>query len=219
MAAQQDWFAADVKVYTTKVLINPDDIEGLNLKPGMSAEVTITIADALEHVLTVPIQAIIGGSEMGANRKIIVMTEEGPKERDIVVGISNTKIAEIKEGLQEGDEVVLNPQAVLGDKIKVHQPGQEKAQSSDQGGNGGGPAKKDGPGGRGKTGPSGKSGPGSGGFGNMTSEEKQKARQQMQEKFRKASPEERKQMLQDLPEGSRERVKASLQGAGITIPD
>ncbi len=66
VAAQQDFFAADVKVYATKVAINPDDIAGLDLKPGMSAQVTITIADALEHVLTVPIQSIVGGSEMGA---------------------------------------------------------------------------------------------------------------------------------------------------------
>lgn len=34
--AQQDFFAADVKVYTTKVKINPADIEGMNLKPGMA---------------------------------------------------------------------------------------------------------------------------------------------------------------------------------------
>ena len=74
--------SADVKVYTTKVAIDPADIEGLDLKPGMSAEVTITVAEALEHVLTVPIQAIVGGSEMGDERTVSVMTPEGPQERD-----------------------------------------------------------------------------------------------------------------------------------------
>src|SRR5262249_18784450 len=51
-ASQQDFFAADVKVYATKVVID-EEVDGL--KPGMNAEVTITIADALEDVLTVPI--------------------------------------------------------------------------------------------------------------------------------------------------------------------
>ncbi len=65
-ASQQDFFAADVKVYGTKVTID-EEVEGL--KPGMTAEVTITVADALEHVLTLPITAIIGSAEMGETRK------------------------------------------------------------------------------------------------------------------------------------------------------
>ncbi len=131
VAAQQDFFAADVKVYTTKVAIEPKDIADLELKPGMSAQVTITIADALEHVLTVPIQSIVGGSEMGAERKIVVMTPQGPQERAVKVGMVNEKIAEIKEGLNEGDMVVENPKAVLGDKIKVHDPGVDKGPGGD----------------------------------------------------------------------------------------
>jgi hypothetical protein len=150
VAAQTDFFAADVKVYITKVSINPEDIEGLELKPGMSAEVTITIADALDHVLTVPIQSIVGGSEMGANRTVVVMTPEGPKERTVVVGMSNDKIAEIKEGLQEGDEVVENPKAVLGDKIKVRDPAAEKASGGSEFGGRGGKGKGGSPKGKGK---------------------------------------------------------------------
>jgi multidrug resistance efflux pump len=227
VAAQQDWMAADVKVYTTKVAINPDDIEGLDLKPGMSAEVTITIADALEHVLVVPLQAIIGGSEMGAHRTIVVMTPQGPKERPIVVGASNEKIAEVKEGLEEGDEIVLNPKAVLGDKIKVHQPGESKGPSvspGKEGGEGG----KGGPNGNGKAGgppkgkqgakPGGPGGPG-GGFGNMSPEDQQKAAQQFLDSMKKASPEERKQKLQQIPEEFREGAKQRLKAQGIEIPD
>jgi len=150
VAAQTDFFAADVKVYITKVSINPEDIEGLDLKPGMSAEVTITIEDALEHVLTVPIQSIVGGSEMEGKRAVVVMTPEGPQKRDVVVGLSNDKIAEIKEGLQEGDEVVENPKAVLGDKIKVRDPAAEKAAAGSEFGGKGGKGKGGSPKGKGK---------------------------------------------------------------------
>jgi hypothetical protein len=119
-SSQLDYWSADVKVYITKVAID-ETLEGL--KPGMSAEVTITIGDVLEHVLTVPIQAVIGSAEMGKTRKCFVMTPEGPVEREIVVGMNNDRMVEIREGLQEGEEVVLNPKALVGDTVKTRQPG------------------------------------------------------------------------------------------------
>ncbi len=124
ISSQQDWMSADVKVYATKVMID-EAIDGL--KPGMSAEVTVTVGAALENVLTVPVQAIVGGVELGKNRKCFVMTPQGPVERAIVVGQSNDRMAEIKEGLHEGDEVVLNPRALLGDKAKPREPAGKSA--------------------------------------------------------------------------------------------
>src|SRR4029077_4774144 len=82
--------------------------------------------DALEHVLTVPVEAIVGAAEMGAHRTCFVLTPDGPVERDIVVGVSNETVAEIKEGLQEGDDVVLNPKILVGDRAKTRQAGAEK---------------------------------------------------------------------------------------------
>ncbi len=230
VAAQQDWMAADVKVYTTKVAINPEEIDQLklDLKPGMSAEVTIIIADALENVLTVPVQAIVGGSEMGQERKIVVMTPKGPQEKTIKVGASNEKVAEIKDGLQEGDEVVLNPKAVLGDRIKVHDPSLGKSVSvpgegsPGKGGNGNG--KAGGRGERGKSAMKPEAGPPGGGApggrsGNMSPEDMQKAQQQMEDRFRKATPEQRKEMLQQVPEEWRGRAKENLKAKGIDVPD
>jgi multidrug resistance efflux pump len=120
--SQQDWFAADVKVYATKVAID-EEVEGL--KPGMNSEVTITVADALEHVLTVPITAIIGSAELGATRKVFVMTAQGPLEREVVVGMSNDKgDAEVRSGLTEGEEVVTNPKALVPDTVKTREAGE-----------------------------------------------------------------------------------------------
>lgn len=118
VAGQQDWMSADVKTYQTMVAID-ESLEGL--KPGMSAEVTIHVESTEQNVLTVPIQAVVGGVELGRQRKVFVNSAEGPKERDVTIGLSNEKIVEVKEGLQEGDEIVLNPKAILGDKVKTRQ--------------------------------------------------------------------------------------------------
>jgi RND family efflux transporter MFP subunit len=163
VAAAADFLSADVKLYTTKIAIDKA-IEGL--KPGMSAEVAITIGDALEHVLTVPIEAIIGAAEMGKTRKVFVLTPDGPKERNVVIGDSNHQAAEICKGLQEGEEVVLNPKALVGDKVKTRKRGEYQGEDTSGKPVGPtGPGTKSGPGGPGKPdagspgkGPGGKSG-------------------------------------------------------------
>jgi multidrug efflux pump subunit AcrA (membrane-fusion protein) len=119
VASQQDWMSADVKVYQTMIAID-ESLEGL--KPGMSAEVTIHVESAGEHVLTVPIQAIVGGAELGRTRRVFVITPEGAREREITIGLSNETEVEVKEGLADGDVVVLNPKVMLGDKAKTRQP-------------------------------------------------------------------------------------------------
>lgn len=192
VSSQQDFLSADVKVYATKVMID-EAVPGL--KPGMSAKVAITIGDALEHVLTIPVQAIVGSADLGKHRQCVVVTPTGTEERNIIVGMSNDKMAEIKEGLQEGDRVVLNPRAVLGDKIKTGAPGKDKNDS----GNAGEKGKKT----PGKRAPA-KNGP----------DDRQKA---LLEKFRSATPEQRKQMLQQIPEEFREKAKAMLQQQGLKV--
>jgi multidrug resistance efflux pump len=144
VAAQTDWMSADVKVYVTKVLID-GEVEGL--KPGMSAEVTIAVSDALENVLTIPVQAVIGGPELGSKRKCFVITPNGPEQRDILVGVTNERVVEVKDGLVEGDQVVTNPKALVGDSMKTRQnegKGGGDKQDGEKGG-GKGPRGKGGP--------------------------------------------------------------------------
>src|SRR5204862_3064800 len=78
VASQQDWMSADVKVYQTMISID-ESVDGL--KPGMSAECTVQI-EGVEDVLALPLQAIIGGAELGPKRKCYVKSPEGPKERE-----------------------------------------------------------------------------------------------------------------------------------------
>ena len=91
------------------------------LKPDMSAEVTIQVDPPKEPVLCVPLQAVVGGAEGGGKRKVFVMTPAGPQEREVTLGLFNEKMVEVKEGLAEGDEVVLNPKVLLGDKAKTRE--------------------------------------------------------------------------------------------------
>jgi multidrug resistance efflux pump len=114
VAGQQDWFAADVKLYKTVVSID-ERVEGL--KPGMSAEVTIYAEESTDEVLVVPVQAILGTISLGAKPQLYVVGANGqPELRDVVLGLSNQRLVEVKSGLQEGEKVVLNPAALLGAK-------------------------------------------------------------------------------------------------------
>lgn len=145
VAMQPDWRASpDVKMYQTMVSI---DEPVRNLKPGMNAEVKIFVDTSDKPVLTVPIQAVIGGPELGDKRKIFVKNAAGqPEERDIKVGINNEKEVEIRDGLQESDEVVLNPKVLIGDTAKTRQPGDFEKKNKEQNGEGKPGAGKGGPG-------------------------------------------------------------------------
>lgn len=235
LSSQQDWLSADVKVYTTKVSID-EAVD--NLKPGMSSEVTITIGDALEHVLTVPIQAVIGSAEMGKHRDLFVMTPNGPTQRSVVVGMSNETMAEIKEGIQEGEEVVLNPRSLVGDSVKTHQPGsqEKKGDGSGKPSGPGGPSERRGPGGPaapGQGGPSDKNGSApkvtggppigppmnNGANGSFKPEDRERMQKELVSRFKNLTPEQRKQQLEQIPEAGRGFVKQALQAQGIEIKE
>jgi HlyD family secretion protein len=154
VASQQDFLSADVKVYQTMVSID-EPMEGL--RPDMSAEVTITTDNLRNHVLTIPLQAVVATPDMGSTRKCFVKTPEGPVEREITLGLSNDKMVEVVSGLQEGDEVVNNPRLLLSDKDKAAagiygksggQPDGASPEMGKEGGPGGGEGKKGRPGGK-----------------------------------------------------------------------
>jgi hypothetical protein len=162
VASATDWMASDVKVYSTIVSID-EPLRGL--KPGMSAEVTIHVNSTLEDVLAIPVQAVIGGAESGRTRKVFVMTPDGPEEREIQIGLSNEKMAEVKSGLQAGDQIVVNPKAIVGNAAKTREdmpeqgakgPGKGKSGFKGKGAPGGTPPAE---GGQQPNGGSGKGGP------------------------------------------------------------
>lgn len=131
VASAADFLSSDVKVYQTLVAID-SNVE--NLKPGMSAEVTIIADETKEPVLTIPIQSVVGSLAMGAKRKAYVLDADGqPRLRDITVGASNDRMVEILDGVEEGDRVVLNPRPLLGENSDLRPgiPGKQRGVNGD----------------------------------------------------------------------------------------
>ena len=107
----------------------------MKLKPGLSAQVTVFSEAKVEHVLAVPLQAIISPLEKGKKPRCFVMTAAGAESREVDVGLNDEKLVEIKDGLQEGEDVVLNPRALLSEKEKKATKEDDKLGPDRKGGN------------------------------------------------------------------------------------
>lgn len=120
---QGGWLASDTKVYTTVVTID-EQVE--QLKPGMTAVVEIDI-ETLQDVLSVPIQAIV---QRGRTSWCYVNDRGNVARREVVLGKTNDKFVEIKQGLSEGDVVVLNPLSLL-EEEQASEKEKSKAKGAD----------------------------------------------------------------------------------------
>ncbi|TWU40476.1 efflux RND transporter periplasmic adaptor subunit [Novipirellula artificiosorum] len=99
------WWDGNVVKFDTIVQLKGQD----DLKPGMSAEVKVILAE-YENVLTIPVAAVL---QTGDENSCWVKTAEGIKKRVLVLGDSNKQFIIVESGLKEGDEVVLNPLAFV----------------------------------------------------------------------------------------------------------
>jgi len=100
--SQRGWMNPDLKVYKTLV-----EIDGTHdfLKSRMSCKVQILV-EQLEDVIIVPIQVV---SNRAGKKVCYVMTSKGHQERVVRTGLFNDTFVEIIEGLEVGEEVMLNP--------------------------------------------------------------------------------------------------------------
>jgi len=90
-----------VKLFSTTVGLD-EQIEGM--RPGMTANVEIHVDD-LEDVLYVPVQAV--HAHQGKVFCYVALPEGKYERREVAVGASNDSFAEITEGLEEGEEVLI----------------------------------------------------------------------------------------------------------------
>jgi multidrug efflux pump subunit AcrA (membrane-fusion protein) len=83
----------------------------------MFAEVTIA-ADKVENALAVPSGAVF----IRAGRQIVISldAEDRIVLNDVVTGVDNGELIEIKSGLSEGDRVVTEGQSYLSASSKVN---------------------------------------------------------------------------------------------------
>jgi RND family efflux transporter MFP subunit len=99
------WWTGNVVKYDTMVEL--DSHTGADLKPGMSVEVELMLARH-EDVLLIPVAAV---AEQEKQFFCWVKTPSGMSRRELELGDSNDQFIVVKDGLKEGDEVVLNPRA------------------------------------------------------------------------------------------------------------
>ncbi len=152
--ANQNWFQPEVKLFKTIVAIDPKEVgkaklsavEMEGLRPGMSCGVTILVEEQKSNVLLLPIPAVVGGPEMGDQRKCLVMDGGRHEERLITIGDSNETMVEVLEGLKDGEVVILNPERVVGDDeatgFGLGNPMQNKGQGKSRGRGKGSPPRK-----------------------------------------------------------------------------
>ena len=98
--SQNRWMNPDMKVYLTTITIN-----GTNdwLKPGMSAKVEI-LANCLSNVVYVPVQAV---SPSEGKQVCYVANGRKPECRTVEIGEFNDEFIEIKNGIKEGERILL----------------------------------------------------------------------------------------------------------------
>lgn len=104
--SQNRWINPDMKVYRTTVTI-----DGVHewLKPGMSAKVEILV-NRVEDAVYVPVQCVVP-----AERGHVCYVARGRRveRRPVQIGEFNDEFIQIREGLREGELVLLRPPVSL----------------------------------------------------------------------------------------------------------
>ena len=117
-AESSGWGSSSVRKYAVKVrILDPPPA----LKPGMNASVFVQ-TKYVPDALMVPIQTIYGVQD----RQFCLLKNGGKFEtREIKVGANNSQMALILEGLEEGDQLVMNPGAFK-DRMDLPEVKQDK---------------------------------------------------------------------------------------------
>ena len=101
---------SNIKVF--EVLIELDATDD-HFIPGLSATVEL-IVDKVENVPAVPLSAI---TEIEGKLFVYIRVGNDLKRRDVELGLTNQVMAEVKSGLQEGDQILKQRPLLTGDKI------------------------------------------------------------------------------------------------------
>jgi len=98
------WFSTGAKEYKTIIRVE-DPPPGL--RPGLTAQVKIHV-ERRADVLQVPVQAVF---EHGGKYYCVIQEAGGFQSREVQIGSSNDEFVIIRQGLEEGQEIVLHAAA------------------------------------------------------------------------------------------------------------
>jgi HlyD family secretion protein len=105
-------YATPTKNYACYVSIDGDTT---GLKPGMTAQVEILLAD-LKDVCTVPVASVV---EQAGQYYAWVNGPAGPNKREVSIGTTDERVIEIKTGLAAGENVIVNPRATVPEAMRI----------------------------------------------------------------------------------------------------
>lgn len=103
----------------TRTMQTEIDVENkdLSIDPGMYANTQLQLAH-VSNVLTIPVEALI----LRGNHQVVYVLdgENRIRERAVELGLEGSQLAEIKNGLQTGDRVILGGQEKFQEGERVH---------------------------------------------------------------------------------------------------
>jgi len=104
LLADQQWvfMNPDLKVYSTQIDLDGD---ASGLRPGMSCLVEI-IVEQHADALYIPVQSVV---RVGDKTVTYVQMPSGPEQREVKVGLDNSQVIHVIEGVKEGELVLLAP--------------------------------------------------------------------------------------------------------------
>jgi RND family efflux transporter MFP subunit len=105
--------AKDLDVFPIKAELDQPDPR---IKPGMTADVRVHIEEKPAAV-TVPIESVTHEAGKAFVKRIIERQKDRHTERvEVVLGTQNDRFAEVVSGLNEGEQVLLDPPAAKAEK-------------------------------------------------------------------------------------------------------
>jgi len=127
--ATQAWLSPDLKVYECEVEL---DSGSEKIKPGMNCHVDITIEEH-ENAFFVPIQCVVN---IDGKPTVYLKKPGGFEARVVQTGMNNNVMIHILNGLEDGDQVNLNPPleeaAKNGNTSTADEPTDDSAIKSDE---------------------------------------------------------------------------------------
>ncbi len=108
----------DPMTRTLRAEVSVDNPDG-RLRPGMFVEVTM-VADRREGVAVVPRQAL---AERGGRKVLFVVKGQKVERREVVIGLGDDDIVEIRQGIEVGERIVVRGLETLTDETLVQVSG------------------------------------------------------------------------------------------------
>ncbi len=100
---QVETTSSGATIVTVRIILGDPDISFIN---GLSGQAAVILSES-KDVLTIPVEAL------REDDTVILQTSQGLEPKKVVTGIESDTDVEIKEGLNEGDNILLNPPQLL----------------------------------------------------------------------------------------------------------